>query len=289
MRLFNGGPDFAGPNCHNAAFVAGGLFPDGCLRHVSTDESQQLLGMYYARVSTKAPVPGDVVVYNDWDHAALVLGGGLVFHKKSYLKDHRCRIVGLRSVYAADPHEWTPGPFDGESPFSTDETVRTMAVFRRRPEAVYDLGALSAADRGRVAVISHLMEGVMARAPRWCAGRELGYFVERLLEGLVADFSPMQRSSNPALAALYTQVPSLRDQMNQSIERELLSSAYAQAHADEVLRRIWVPRNEWTRALVRLVREQAGLTTDAASVEAALDRVAGAFDQSPLPLLRGAP
>jgi len=284
-ELFNRDPNFGGPNCFNAAFTAAGLMDPARLRHVGNHEADQLLAMYFKKVPAGALKPGDVLVLNDGDHGAYYLGGGLVFHKKSYLKQHSYRIARLEKVYYPEPFEWRPGPFDSGSPFNdSDEVKRTEAW--RPTGASYEFGQASADEAAKVEAIIFLTESIEKQAPRWAFSKELGYFTERLLENLVSDWGALGRGGNPVLKAYYHRLESLRDQANQSVETELLSSPHAQGNADKILREYWLPRNAYSRDLAARLLKIYG--KDPALAEAALDAVAAKFDGSPLQQIKSA-
>jgi hypothetical protein len=278
-ELFNREAGFAGPNCFNAAFTAAGLMAPGKLRHVGNPEADQLLAMYFKPVAPSALKPGDVLVLNDGDHGVFYLGGGLVFHKKSFLKDHIYRIVPLEQVYKPEPFEWKPSPFDGSSPFNTDSPIRDRKAWRPTG-AQYQFGAASADEAAKAEFIIFLQEAAEKSAPRWALNKEMGYFTERLLENLVSDWAGMARSANPVLKAYYHRLESLRDQANQSIELELLSSPYSQSHADEILKKAWLPRNAFTSELAARLLKIYG--RDPAAAEKALDAIAADYDGTPL-------
>ncbi len=277
--LFNREPNFAGPNCFNAAFTAAGLMTADKLRHVGNPEADQLLSMYFKSVSPASLQPGDVLVLNGGDHAVFYLGGGLIFHKKSYLKQHIYRIVQLEKAYEAEPFEWKPGIFDGGSPFNDSETIHKKEAWRPNG-AQYQFGQASADETAKVNAIILITENAEKQAPNWALARELGYFSERLLENLVDDWSPMAKSPNPVLRAYYHKLESLRDQANQSIEVELLSSPNAQSNANEILKRVWLPRNAYSRGLVTQLLKIYG--RDASALDKVLDAIEKDYDNSPL-------
>ena len=277
--LFNREPNFAGPNCFNAAFTAAGLMQPDKLRHVGNPEADQLLAMYFKSVPASTPQPGDILVLNDGDHGVYYLGGGLIFHKKSYLKQHIYRIVPLERAYEPEPNEWKPGPFDNGSPFNSSEPIRKREAWR--PNGVhYDFGQASADESAKVNAIILITENAEKQAPNWALAREMGYFSERLLENLVDDWSPMAKSPNPVLRAYYRKLESLRDQANQSIEVELLSSPNAQSNANEILKRVWLPRNDYSRGLIGQLLKIYG--QDPAAVEKVMDAIEKDYDNSPL-------
>ncbi len=277
--LFNREPNFAGPNCFNAAFTAAGMMAPDKLRHVGNPEADQLLSMYFKNVPAANIQAGDILVLNDGDHAVYYLGGGLIFHKKSYLKQHIYRIVQLEKAYEAEPYEWKPGIFDGGSPFNDAETIRRRAAWRPTG-AQYPFGQASADETAKVNAVIFITEAAEKQAPNWALAREMGYFSERLLENLVDDWSAMAKSPNPVLRAYYYKLESLRDQANQSIELELLSSPNAQSNANEILKRVWLPRNDYTRGLVSQLLKIYG--RDAAGLEKVLDAIEKDYDNSPL-------
>jgi len=283
--LFNREPNFGGPNCFNATLTAAGLMEPGKLRHVGNPEADQLLSMYFKKVPGTSLKPGDVLVLNGGDHGVYYLGGGLIFHKKSYLKQHLYRIARLEKAYYPEPNEWKPGPFDNASPFNdSDEIDKTEAW--RPTGAHYDFGQTSADETEKVNIILFLTENIEKQAPRWALARELGYFTERLLENLVSDWSAMGKSPNPVLRAYYTRLESFRDQANQSIETELLSSPHAQANANEVLKRVWLPRNDYSRELAGRLLKLYG--RDPAAVEKTLTAIENKYEGSPLEQIKAA-
>ena len=277
--LFNREPNFAGPNCFNAAFTAAGMMAPDRLRHVGNPEADQRLAMYFKKVPSTGLQPGDVLVLNDGDHAVYYLGGGLIFHKKSYLKQHIYRIVPLEKAYEPEPNEWKPGPFDGGSVFNDSETIRRKEAWRPTG-AQYEFGPASADEQAKAETIIFLGGQVETQAPRWALAKEIGYFTERLLENLVADWSAMAKSPNPVLKAYYHQLESFRDQANQSIELELLSSAHAQANANEILKRVWLPRNDYSRGLAGRLLKIYG--RDPSATEKVLDAIEKDYDGQPL-------
>lgn len=283
--LFNKEPNFGGPNCFNAAFTAAGLMQAAKLRHVGNPEAGQLFSMYFKPAPPSALKPGDIVVFNDGDHAAYYLGGGLIFHKKSFLKQHIYRIALLEKAYEPEPFEWKPGPFDSGSPFNSSEPIRKKEAWRPTG-AQYQFGQASAEEAARAQIILFLAEHIEKQAPRWALARELGYFTERLLENLVSDWSAMAKSPNPVLRAYYHQLESFRDQANQSIEVELLSSPHAQANADEILRGVWLPRNAYSGELVGRLLALYG--KNPASAGKTLDAIAAKFEGSPLDQVKAA-
>ena len=282
-KLFNREPNFGGPNCFNAVFTAAGLMRPDQLRHVGNDEADQLLAMYYKKVPSTDLRPGDVLVINDGDHGVYYLGGGLVFHKKSYLKNHIYRITRLEKVYEAEPYEWTPSPFDGGS-YQTGGTISRKDAWRPTG-AQYQFGSATADEQAKVNAIIFLEENVVAQAPRWALGKNLGYFTERLLENLVSDWSALEKSPNPVLKAYYYKLASLRDQANQSIEVELLSSQHAQANANEVLKSVWFPRNDYSRGLTQQLLAIYG--RPASDADAAMAAIEKDYDGTPLTHIKG--
>jgi len=277
--LFNREPNFAGPNCFNAAFTAAGLMAPGKLRHVGNPEADQLLSMYFRSVPSSTLQAGDVLVLNDGDHGVYYLGGGLIFHKKSYLKQHLYRITQLEKAYAQEPNEWKPGPFDGGSVFNTSETIRKKAAWRPSG-AHYAFGQASADEQAKVNVAIFITEQAEKNAPNWALAKVMGYFTERLLENLVSDWSAMARSPNPVLRAYYHQLESMRDQANQSIEVELLSSQNAQSHANEILKNVWLPRNDYSRGLIGQLLKIYG--RDQGALEKVMDAIEKDYDGQPL-------
>ncbi len=283
--LFNREPNFGGPNCFNAAFTAAGMMPADRLRHVGNPEADQMFAMYYKQVQRAELKAGDIAVLNDGDHAVYYLGGGLVFHKKSYLKQHIYRITRLEKAYEPEPYEWKPSPFDGGGYNDRPDTVRRLQGWRPTG-AQYQFGPAGADEIAKAQVIAFLQENVERQAPRWAFAKEMGYFTERLLENLVDDWSAMARSPNPVLRAYYHRLESFRDQANQSIETELLSSPHAQANAYEVLKRAWLPRNGYSRELVERLLEIYG--KDRALTDRTLDAIAASYEGSPLERIKAA-
>ncbi len=283
--LFNREPNFGGANCFDAALTAAGLLSPEKLRHVGNAEADQLLSMYFRPVPASGLKPGDIVVLNGGDHGVYYLGGGLVFHKKSYLKQHLYRIVQFEKAYGPEPYEWKPGPFDSGSPFNDSEQIRDKKAWRPNG-AHYEFGQASAEEAAKAQVILFLAENIEKQAPRWALARELGYFTERLLENLVSDWSALGNSPNPVLRAYYYQLESFRDQANQSIETELLSSPHAQGNAYNILKGVWLPRNDYSRGLVGKLLAVYGKAPGAA--ERTLDAIGSNFEGSPLEQVKAA-
>lgn len=283
--LFNREPNFGGPNCFNAALTAAGLMQPDKLRHVGNSEADQMLSMYFKPVPASGLKPGDIVVLNGGDHGVYYLGGGLVFHKKSYLKQHIYRIVRFEKAYEPEPYEWKPGPFDNGSPFNNSEPIKEKKAWRPTG-AHYDFGQASADETAKAQLILFLAENIEKQAPRWALAKELGYFTERLLENLVSDWSALAKSPNPVLRAYYYQLESFRDQANQSIEVELLSSPHAQANANEILKGVWLPRNAYSRELAGRLLSIYG--KDPGAAERALDAIGNKFEGSPLEQIKAA-
>ncbi len=283
--LFNREPNFGGPNCFNAAFMASGIMDPARKRHVGNPEADQLLAMYFKKVPAASPRPGDVLVLNGGDHAVYYLGGGLVFHKKSYLKQHIYRIARLEKAYYREPFEWTPGPFDSGSPFAQDDEIDSKEAWRPTG-ASYSFGQASAEETEKVNIILYLTEQIENQAPRWALSRELGYFTENLADNLASDWSAMAKSPNPVLRAYYRRLESFRDQANQSIETELLSSPHAQANAYEILKGVWLPRNAYSREIVGRLLKLYG--KDPALTDRTLDAIGAKFEGSPLQQIKAA-
>lgn len=282
-QLFNREPNFGGPNCFNAAFTAAGMMQPDKLRHVGNDETDQLLSMYYKKVPSTDLRPGDILVINDGDHGVYYLGAGLVFHKKSFLKNHIYRIAPLEKVYEAEPYEWTPSPFDGGS-YNPGGTISRKDAWRPTG-AQYQFGPATAEEQAKVNAIIFLEDNIVYQAPRWAFAKQNGYFTERLLENLVSDWSALAGSPNPVLKAYYYKLASLRDQANQSIEVELLSSQHAQANANEVLKAAWFPRNDYSRGLVGQLLAIYG--RPAADADAAMAAIEKDYDGTPLKHIKG--
>lgn len=276
-QLFNDEPYFAGPNCFNAAFMAAGVMPQKI--HVGNSEAAQLFSMYFKSVPAANVQAGDIVVFNNGDHAVYYLGGGLVFHKKSYLKQHIYRIALMEKAYEPEPYEWTPSIFDGGSQFSHPETIRSREAWHPTG-AQYQFGQATPDETAKVNAVIFINEAMLDKASRWDMAEKMGYFTERLLERLVSDWSAMGKSRNPVIRAYYSKLESLRDQANQSIELELLSSPHAQANADEILRGVWLPRNEYSRGLVGQLLKIYG--KDPSLTEKVLDGIAADYDRDPL-------
>lgn len=277
--LFNREAGFAGPNCFNAAFVAAGMMSADKLRHVGNPETDQRLAMYFKKVPAGKPQPGDILVLNGGDHGVYYLGGGLIFQKKSYLKQHIYRIVAAGSPYKPEPNEWHPGPFDGPDPYGSDIAITRTDAWRSTG-AQYQFGPATADEQAKVEVAIFIAGSMETQAPQWHFAKEMGYFTEVLLEGLVSDWSAMAGSRNPVLKAYYHQLESLRDQGNQSIESELLSSQNAQSHAMELLKGAWLPRNAYSRGLIGQLLKIYG--RNPAETEKVMDAIDKDFDHQPL-------
>jgi hypothetical protein len=260
--LFNREPNFGGPNCFNAAFTAAGMMQPDKLRHVGNHEADQLFSMYYKKTSASDLRPGDIVVLNGGDHSVFYLGAGLVFHKKSYLKNHIYRVVPLESAYKPEPFEWTPSPFDGGM-FTGDVPITRREAWH--PTGVqHPFGPATAAEQAKVEIIVFLTDHIAYQAPRW---------------------TDLAGSRNPVLKAYYHKLESLRDQANQSIEVELLSSQHAQSNATEILKGVWFPRNDYSRSLIQQLMNIYG--RNPADLDKIMAAVEKDFDGSPLRHIKG--
>ncbi|MBU2530668.1 MAG: hypothetical protein KKD35_06480 [Elusimicrobia bacterium] len=277
--LFNRPAGFAGPNCFNAAFTASGLTRIDNLRHVGNPETNQLLSMYFNKVSRNNLRSGDILILNDGDHGVYYLGAGLIFHKKSYLTEHIYRIVLLENAYKPEPKEWHPGPFNGPDPFAGDIPIKKIEPWRSLGME-YQFGPATADEQAKAEVSIFLAGHIEKQCPKWGFAKELGYFTELLLENLVSDWGDMANSSNPVLKAYYEQLKSLRDQANQSIESELLSSTHAQSNANEILKRAWLRRNDYSKELIGKLLKIYGRSPS--ETDKVLDAIEKDFNHSPL-------
>ncbi len=277
--LFNRPAGFAGPNCFSAAFTASGIMRLENLRHVGNPETDQLLSMYFNKVSRNNLRPGDILILNKGDHGVYYLGASLIFHKKSYLKEHIYRIVLLENAYKSEPNEWHPGPFNGPDPFAGDIPIKTIEPWRSSGME-HQFGPATADEQAKAEVSIFLAGHIEKQGPKWGFSKELGYFTELLLENLVADWRDMASSSNPVLKAYYEQLKSLRDQANQSIESELLSSTHAQSNANEILKRAWLHRNDYSKKLIGKLLKIYGRSPS--ETDKFLDAIEKDFNRSPL-------
>jgi cell wall-associated NlpC family hydrolase len=280
--LFNKAAGFAGPNCYSNALVSAGLLPLDGLRHLSTDETEHLIEMYFDKVDTKNMMPGDIIVYNSFDHMSFYLGNNLVFHKKSYLKEHLYRVCLFDKVYEEEPNEWKPHPMYGYNPFSNSTTIRKMTAYRKKSSTSYSLGEVSDDLRKKIELITYILDNIVYQSPKWHGSRELGYFTERLMEDLVRDFADMSKSNNLIVEAFYHQISSIRDQMNQSIENELLSSPHSQSNANQILKEVWFPQNEYSKTVVSKLLAIYKRPVDEETVLKVMETISKAYDKSPL-------
>lgn len=129
------GVEVAVPHISGGRNVLAALKPGADLEAVSAKLREAFGSPAGARAAALQPQaaalkPGDVLVLNDGDHGVFYLGGRLVFHKKSFLKDHIYRIVPLEQAYKPEPFEWRPSPFDGSSPFNDDAPIRDRKAWR---------------------------------------------------------------------------------------------------------------------------------------------------------------
>jgi hypothetical protein len=277
--LFNRPAGFAGPNCFSAAFTASGMMSINQLRHVGNPETDQLLSMYFNKVSRNNLRPGDILILNDGDHGVYYLGAGLIFQKKSYLKEHIYRIVLLENAYKSEPKEWHPGPFGGPDPFAGNIPIKTIEPWRSSGME-HQFGPATADELAKTEVSIFLAKHIEKEGPQWGFAKNLGYFTELLLENLVSDWRDMGNSSNPVLKAYYEQLKSLRDQGNQSIESELLSSAHAQSNANKILKEAWLHHNDYSKELIGKLLKIYG--RNVSETEKVLDAIENDFNHSPL-------
>ena len=89
------------------------------LRYISPEEFEAILSQSFVSVPTSSA--GDLVVYDAKStrgHAAYLLTDGMVFHKKSYHKNYRYRILPLEDVGVIENDEWVPSPWEDFPPWT---------------------------------------------------------------------------------------------------------------------------------------------------------------------------
>lgn len=266
QERFNRKLDFGGPNCFNTALAATDGIDRQETRHVSLNEFKARMGLLYHEVSSENPVPGDVLLYNSSDHAAVYLGGDRVFHKKDLHKEYYFRMPNRLEVFHADPGEWVPGPnYCGPYSKPGDTKISRIQGFRRgaTPLRAWNDAVMT---RPEYPVISLMKTTAMKTAPAWSLGKVMGYWSEILSEELATKLGESMKT-DAAGRLLYTELESVRDQIFISIEDNYFSSPYA--NGDKIAKEIWFFDNEYARSLITALRRLYGLETD----EETLNRV----------------
>jgi len=259
QERFNRKLDFGGPNCFNTALAATDGIERQETRHVSFNEFKARMGLLYKEISTETPAPGDVLLYNSSDHAAVYLGGDRVFHKKDLHKEYYFRMPKRLEVFHADPGEWVPGPnYCGPYSKPGDTKINRIQTFRRSSTPLQAWNAAVAA-RPEYPVISLMKNTAMKTAPAWSLGKVMGYWSEVLSDEMASKLSDSMQN-DAAGRLLYTELESVRDQIFISIEDNYFSSPYA--NGDKIIKEIWFYDNEYARNLITALREFYGLQTD---------------------------
>ncbi len=259
QERFNRKLDFGGPNCFNTALAATDGIDRQEARHVSLNEFKARLGLLYTEISTATPEPGDVLLYNSSDHAAVYLGGDRVFHKKDLHKEYYFRMPSRLEVFHADPGEWVPGPnYCGPYSKPGDTKINRVQVFRRvaTPLQAWNDAVMT---RPEYPFISLMKTTAMKTAPAWSLGKVMGYWSEILSEELATKLSESMKN-DAAGRLLYTELESARDQIFISIEDGYFSSPYA--NGDKITKEIWFFDNEYARSLISALRRLFDLETD---------------------------
>lgn len=260
QERFNRKLDFGGPNCFNTALAATDGIERQETRHVSLNEFKARMGLLYTEIPTETPAPGDVLLYNSSDHAAVYLGGERVFHKKDLHKEYYFRMPKRLEVFHADPGEWVPGPnYCGPYSKPGDTKISRVQTFRRGSTPLQAWNA-AVTTRPEYPVISLMKTTAMKTAPAWSLGKVMGYWSEVLSDEMAAKLSDSMKT-DAAGRLLYTELESVRDQIFISIEDNYFSSPYA--NGDKITKEIWFFDNEYARSLITALRELFGLQTDA--------------------------
>ncbi len=266
QERFNRKLDFGGPNCFNTALAATDGIDRQETRHVSLNEFKARMGLLYHEVASEKALPGDVLLYNSSDHAAVYLGGDRVFHKKDLHKEYYFRMPNRLEVFHADPGEWVPGPnYCGPYSKPGDTKISRIQGFRRgaTPLQAWNDAVMT---RPEYPFISLMKTTAMKTAPAWSLGKVMGYWSEILSEELATKLSESMKT-DAAGRLLYTELESVRDQIFISIEDNYFSSPYA--NGDKIAKEIWFFDNEYARSLIKALRQFYGLETD----EETLNRV----------------
>ncbi len=266
QERFNRKLDFGGPNCFNTALAATDGIDRQETRHVSLNEFKARMGLLYHEVASEKALPGDVLLYNSSDHAAVYLGGDRVFHKKDLHKEYYFRMPNRLEVFHADPGEWVPGPnYCGPYSKPGDTKISRIQGFRRgaTPLQAWNDAVMT---RPEYPFISLMKTTAMKTAPAWSLGKVMGYWSEILSEELATKLSESMKT-DAAGRLLYTELESVRDQIFISIEDNYFSSPYA--NGDKIAKEIWFFDNEYARSLITALRQLYGLETD----EETLNRV----------------
>ncbi|HNX76425.1 MAG TPA: hypothetical protein PKM56_12115 [Candidatus Rifleibacterium sp.] len=259
QERFNRKLDFGGPNCFNTALAATEGIERHETRHVSLNEFKARTGLLYTAISSETPEPGDALLYNSSDHAAVYLGGDRVFHKKDLHKEYYFRMPRKLEVFHADPGEWVPG-LNYCGPYSKpgDTKISRIQIFRRNatPLQAWNDAVTS---RPEYPVISLMKTTAMKTAPAWSLGKVMGYWSEVLSDEMATKFAETMKT-DAAGRLLYTELESVRDQIFIAIEDGYYSSPYA--NNDKITKEIWFFDNEYARGIITALRDLYDLQTD---------------------------
>ncbi len=258
-KRFNRKLDFGGPNCYFTALSTTAGISMEEVRHVSLPEFTSRLAMFYTELPGAEPQKGDVLFFNSSEHGAVYLGGDWVFHKKDLNKEFYFRLAKKLEVFMPDPGEWTPGPnYCGPYSRPHNTKVNKIQVFRRN-EVPLSAWRESVKDLPEFEISELLKKTTMEVGPAWKIGKTMGYWSELLSNEITKVFSKTLKDS-VAGQNLIGELESTRDQIFICIEDNYFSSPYAKP---DVIKEIWFHDNEYSRELIKLIRNYYGLKTTA--------------------------
>lgn len=279
----NKGAGFGGPNCFHTALRTLNILPASELRIVGEDEFSFYLAALTERVQGEA-LPGDLVVYEPGanpGHAAVSLGRGLVFHKKSYNRNYLYRITQIDDVAKTDPFEWEPNPISSTTgPALEGMNAKDREIYRLLPNASARLQsalksgpALSAEEQARLDFINTLDAAVIQNAASWSVGKNLGYVMESFVDRLVSEWAAMKKHAAPRMQLGFAVLRSLQDQVFQSIEDAHFSSPYASSKMDRILNEICYTDTPALRTVLKSALQMLGRRSDDAALARLFDKM----------------
>lgn len=251
QKQFNHLKGFSGPNCYATGLVASGVLSEDNMLYVDTSELELYLAHYFIEVSQ--PAFGDVVLYDGKDHVAYYLFEDLVFHKKGYNKGYGYRIAPLTKVFAAEPYEWKPSPFDSATAIDNPTYGEKPKKYYRKLEASKIAATPNPSDKEKLAIIvvNHIFEQMKKSAPGWKVDDDMGTMIENVISGLAREFSFMEKSASFEAQLAYQRLNSLESQAFQVIEESCYASPTA--NADRINKEHCIVANDFVDGLLKKV------------------------------------
>lgn len=244
----NKNANFSGPNCYQAALLSAGALNPEDVRYISPEEFEAILSLHFKKV--ESPAPGDVVVYEanfGRGHAAFLLADGMVFHKKSFNKNYRYRILPLEEVGVIEADEWVPSPWEDFSPWTEINIGKTPKAYYRADAS--KLAPTPTAEEVSLKNLSaHLQAQILIDGPNWRVGKNMGLGMEVFLNTALSHVK--QTTQNKLIVGRLT---SLKDQVFMSIEETHFSNRnLSERRANEIKEEICFPDNEFLDQTIRL-------------------------------------